>query len=224
MNCDKTYIRNICAFILAGFILGILLLYTINDYRIYDFPDTHGTLKNPKIQPFIGQFTLSQNDPSESQEKYEKRENKVVHEVTSTVKSGCRDDINHIHLTKCHNLSDFLFKYPWAEFENSIGKECETYYRQSLIDGVQKFAFKEPLVTINKTCHPPPLLDPKDINCSDYPHAFRPNKYKQPIKVAHAIQLGFDADSLEIHLNEIYDVVDYFFILEATRVHCKILR
>ena len=64
---------------------------------------------------------------------------------------------------------------------------------------------------INETCVPPELLNPKEINCSKYPMAFRDHKYNTPVKVAHAIQLGFDADSLEIHLNEINDVVDYFF-------------
>jgi hypothetical protein len=35
------------------------------------------------------------------------------------------------------------------------------------------------------------------------------------------VQLGFDVDVLEIHLRELYDVVDYFFILESTRTHFK---
>jgi len=38
-------------------------------------------------------------------------------------------------------------------------------------------------------------------------------------KVGHAIQLGFDIDILEIHLNELCDVVDKFFILEFARQH-----
>ena len=121
-------------------------------------------------------------------------------------------------------LSDYLFNFPWTKFENSINNECEKFYRQSLIDGLQKYALQEPRVKINTSCHPPPLPQPKDIICSNYPHAFLPNQYKTPVKVAHAIQLGFDADSLEIHLNEIYDVIDHFFILESTRIHCKILR
>jgi len=38
------------------------------------------------------------------------------------------------------------------------------------------------------------------------------------------IQLGFDIDVLEVHLRELYDVVDYFFILESTRSHFKLLK
>ena len=123
-----------------------------------------------------------------------------------------------------YTLSEYLFDFPWKKFEESMKTETETLYRQKLIDGIQKYAYQEPLIPVNDSCTPPPLLNPKDIICSNFPEAFLSNKYETPVKVAHAIQLGFDADNLEIHLNEIYDVIDYFFILEATRIHCKILR
>lgn len=121
-------------------------------------------------------------------------------------------------------LSDYLFDFPWKKFQASMKSPKENIYRQKLIDGLQDFAFMEPLFPINQSCKAPPLLEEKDINCLNYKNAFLPEKNEVPVKVAHAIQLGFDADSLEIHLNEIYDVVDYFFILEATRIHCKTLR
>ena len=35
-------------------------------------------------------------------------------------------------------------------------------------------------------------------------------------------QLGFDADVLEIHLNELDAVIDRFFIIESTRTHNKV--
>ena len=127
-------------------------------------------------------------------------------------------------LTRTENLSDFLFDFPWEKLEEGINNASVTSYRQRLVDGLQKFALQEPLVPINESCRHTNLLDPKDIKCSDYPMAFRNNKYETPVKVAHAIQLGFDADSLEIHLNEIYDIVDHFFILEATRLHCLGMR
>lgn len=38
------------------------------------------------------------------------------------------------------------------------------------------------------------------------------------------LQFGFDVDSLEIHLNELYDNVDKFFILESTRTHFRTVR
>jgi len=42
-----------------------------------------------------------------------------------------------------------------------------------------------------------------------------------PARVAHLIQFGGDADVLEVHLNEIYEIVDKFFILESVRTHYK---
>lgn len=43
------------------------------------------------------------------------------------------------------------------------------------------------------------------------------------IQILHTqyTQLGFDADILEIHLNELDDVVNNFFIIESTRTHNK---
>ena len=121
-------------------------------------------------------------------------------------------------------LSDYLFNFPWDGFETSMRTAKEDLYRQELIDGLQRYAIQEPPVPINKRCTPPLLTNPKDIVCSKYPDAFLPNKYTKPSKIAIAIQLGFDADTLEIYLNEVYDVIDYFFIVEATRVHCKTLQ
>ena len=121
-------------------------------------------------------------------------------------------------------LSGYLYNFPWEEFEQSMNTRQEFQYRQALIDGMQKFAYMEPLTPVNMSCSPPPLLNSEDIRCSDYPDAFLQDKYITPVKLAHAIILGFDADILEIHLNEVYEVIDYFFIIESPRVHCKLLR
>ena len=155
-------------------------------------------------------------------------------ELAADTKHAVEQDAVHRNASEGTNLtmhttttlSDTLFAFPWKSFEDSIVNHTsdERAYRQKLIDQLQIYAYQEPLVPTNNSCEPPPLLDPKDISCSDYPDAFLPNKYAAPVKVAHAIQLGFDADTLEIHLNELYDVVDYFFILEATKIHCKTLR
>ena len=123
-----------------------------------------------------------------------------------------------------NTLSGYLYNFPWEEFEESMNTRQELQYRQALIDGIQKFAYMEPLTPINVSCSPPPLLNSEDITCSDYPDAFLQDKYKTPVKLAHAILLGYDADILEIHLNEVYEVIDHFFIIESPRVHCKLLR
>ena len=121
----------------------------------------------------------------------------------------------------------YMFRnFPWDELEERP-KGNKTIYvkrRQSLIDKIEKFAYLEPKIPIDKSCHPPNLINVSSIDCSKYPSAFLPNKSDQNIKVGHAIQLGFDVDTLEIHLNEIYDVIDYFFIIESTRIHCESFR
>jgi len=45
-----------------------------------------------------------------------------------------------------------------------------------------------------------------------------------PRKVAHMVQFGFDVDVLEIHLHELYDVVDRFVVVEAISAHGKAKR
>ena len=123
-------------------------------------------------------------------------------------------------------MSYMLRNFPWDELEEGP-KGNKTMYvkrRQSLIDKIEKFAYLEPKIPIDKSCHPPNLINVSSIDCSKYPSAFLPNKSDQNIKVGHAIQLGFDVDTLEIHLNEIYDVIDYFFIIESTRIHCESFR
>jgi hypothetical protein len=85
--------------------------------------------------------------------------------------------------------------------------------------GLVDFNYQEPQVAINSTCSPPALLTPDEIRCEDYPTAQFKGKRKQPAKVGHAIQFGFDVDTLEVHLNELYHVVDKFFIVEWTESH-----
>ena len=123
-------------------------------------------------------------------------------------------------------MSSMLSDFPWKELEKGAENNQSLYlkHRQSLIDKIEKFAYLEPNVQINTTCHAPNLVDPSTINCAKYPNAFLPNKFNKTVKVGHAIQLGFDVDTLEIHLNEIYDVIDFFFIIESTHIHCESFR
>ena len=44
-----------------------------------------------------------------------------------------------------------------------------------------------------------------------------------PRRVGHAIPLGFDIDTLEIHLRELQGVVDKVFIIEWNMPHNRIL-
>ena len=142
-----------------------------------------------------------------------------------SLKPSNQTPIESHRLENVLNLRNVLFDFRWEMLEPNINSSDRYHHRQRLIDQLQQFAFQEPHIPINQSCTPPKLIEPKNIICSNYPDAFlATEKYTQPVKMGHAIQLGFDADSLEIHLNEVFDVIDYFFILEATSVHCKTLK
>ncbi len=77
----------------------------------------------------------------------------------------------------------------------------------------------EPLVSVNQSCKPPPLPSQSEVNCTQYPNAFNGVKRNESMKIGAIFQFGFDVDVLEIHLNELYGVVDIFFIIESTHAH-----
>ena len=135
----------------------------------------------------------------------------ILEEEDALIDNGVRTEVN----TRSDGqgafhqfLATFQWNKPWAEDE-----------WQSFFLGLSDFNYMEPQVAIDSTCLPPALLTPDEIRCEDYPTAQFKGKRKQPAKVGHAIQFGFDVDTLEIHLNELYDVVDKFFIVEWTESH-----
>ena len=125
------------------------------------------------------------------------------------------------------NSSKFLkvlSNYPFTSFNMALksgSKDQISKYLARVIISLSKYVIKEPNVQINEDCKPPPLLEAHDINCSAYPSAFNGTSRKFPAKVAHLIQFGDDVDVLEILLREIFDIVDYVFILESIRTHNK---
>lgn len=83
---------------------------------------------------------------------------------------------------------------------------------------VFKSIIQEPFVPIHPKCNIPEL--PVHPDCTaPVDNLFTGAIRAVPAKIGHAIQFGFDVDVLEIHLNEIYDVVDVFFICEWTLLH-----
>lgn len=93
---------------------------------------------------------------------------------------------------------------------------------QSFLLDVLEYTYQEPLVPIDDTCIPPPLVDPETIDCGDPKYSkaqFEPVRRAIPAKIGHAIPLGFEVDTLEIMLHEMYQVVDKFFIIEWTDSH-----
>ena len=115
---------------------------------------------------------------------------------------------------KCNatiSFKDFLSKSDFEQLENWTKDDLEKWFK-----GVQEFQVQEPLVPVNVSCEPRPLPLYNDTTCEK--KAF-PGGKNPPVKVGHAIQFGFDVDTLEIHLNEIYEVVDKIFITEMTITH-----
>jgi len=96
---------------------------------------------------------------------------------------------------------------------------------QNLIQLLQYFIIMEPKVPVNQNCVAPPLPAPETLNCSwsGYGTGFTGNFNKKLPKIGVLIQFGFGVDVLEVYLNEMYDVVDYFFILESTKSHYRTL-
>ncbi|KAM9985045.1 hypothetical protein ACTFIY_009486 [Dictyostelium cf. discoideum] len=116
-----------------------------------------------------------------------------------------------------HDMKNF----PWEEFKEAAktGLTNNTdKYSQMLILTLAKYLIEPPLVPINESCKPEPLPTPTNEVCGKYPEVFS-GKRDKPVKIGHLVQIGFDVDVLEIHLNELYDIVDHFFIIESTVTH-----
>ncbi len=137
------------------------------------------------------------------------------------------EDENIVNVSELNQMQRKHFKetfslFPWGEFEEAVAKvrtvEINSFTEQ-FIDELRYFLELEPFVPVNQQCKPPSLPLSSEINCTIYPHAFTGLKRTVPAKVATLVQFGFDVDVLEIHLNELYDVVDKFFIIESTHAH-----
>lgn len=120
------------------------------------------------------------------------------------------------------SFKETFLDFPWDAFEEVTAKHltAETVsYSKLFIDELTYFLELEPLVPVNQQCKPPSLPSPAEINCILYPDAFTGVKRSKPVKVGVLLQFGFDVDVLEIHLNELFGVVDKFFIIESTHAH-----
>jgi hypothetical protein len=114
---------------------------------------------------------------------------------------------------------------PWDQYEPQQQEQLhhQPWILQPLFRVAFEYAIMEPLTPINTTCQQPPTLlrePPSKHDCQEWKHsAFSGKVRSRPLKIGHAINFGFDVDTLEIHLREICDVVDKIFIMEATTSH-----
>ncbi|KAM9951805.1 hypothetical protein ACTFIT_002488 [Dictyostelium discoideum] len=119
------------------------------------------------------------------------------------------------------NFTQDMNNFPWEDFKAAArtGKTENTdKYSQMLILTLSNYLIEPPLVPINESCKPEPLPIINNSVCGKYPRVFS-GKRDKPVKIGHMVQIGFDIDVLEVHLNELYDVIDHFFILESTVTH-----
>ncbi|KAM9996602.1 hypothetical protein ACTFIZ_001551 [Dictyostelium cf. discoideum] len=119
------------------------------------------------------------------------------------------------------NFTHDMKNFPWEDFKAAArtGKTDNTdKYSQMLILTLSNYLIEPPLVPINESCKPEQLPIINNSVCGKYPRVFS-GKRDKSVKIAHMVQIGFDVDVLEIHLNELYDIVDHFFIIESTVTH-----
>lgn len=115
---------------------------------------------------------------------------------------------------------DVFLSFPWERYDYSLLKAPPSLTNE-FIYNMSLFIEMEPKIPIKNTCKPKKLESYNDIKCENHPSGLTGRKRDYPAKVAHMINFGFDADVLEIHLNELYPVVDKIFILEQRAAHFR---
>jgi len=115
--------------------------------------------------------------------------------------------------------------------ENSFFWYCfNKYYKKRWVKDIElaqydlyKWLLVEPAVELNRSCTPPPLIEPSKLQCkAQQPWGgFSGKIRKKPRKLGVAFKYGYETDILELHLMEVYDVVDKIFLVESTRAHIK---
>ena len=148
------------------------------------------------------------------------------------------------HLTFGHAMSTRL---NWTIYDEYTAPTKNNHHPAGILEFARHvyqlafvFAVMEPVVPINtnSTCRQPAVLKKPAVSSwmlamasssssslssecapNTVSNGFTGRVLEQPRKVGHAIQFGFDVDTLEILLRELYDVVDKFFIIEWTLPH-----
>ena len=101
----------------------------------------------------------------------------------------------------------FSFEEPLPQTSPPISKDPV-----STLAGLAALA---PPAPINESCPRPPL--PRVPACLD--SAFSGEALIRPRKLALMLLLGFEVDTLEIHLREAVGLVDVIFLVESTSTH-----
>ncbi|KAJ3222401.1 hypothetical protein HK099_002345 [Clydaea vesicula] len=135
-------------------------------------------------------------------------------ELNSIVRNDVKNSLSFMDTLKNFNFSNLI---NLIEIEDSNAMTQRLELNKLLID----FILKEPLVEVNNSCKIPSITMPTPLNCLTAGNRIFNGLKKDPSKVGILIQLGFDADTLEIYMHQVYDIVDYFFIIESTTSHLQ---
>ena len=119
-------------------------------------------------------------------------------------------------LPKLSVFAQKLQSHPWDKHQKAFdqGGNQLKKYNEKLLNTLSELMIIEPLVPINESCLPPPLSNPP--NCAAYPTIFNSTPLSTSRKVAIVVTFSFEVDTLEIILQQYYDVVDNIVIQEAT--------
>ena len=223
--------KRILAARLKSFVLIFCFSVMLLLYIVIVIEQEDEIYRSPNRSPNISfEHSLLENDVNNKDLNTRKSIVSMYQSKNATVKRNNLEDYSktkhNVVLPEHPRMSNMFQNFPWEELKQGAKNDKLLYnkYRQNLIDQIEFYAYLEPVAKINSSCTRPPALDSASISCSEYSSAFLPQKHQSPVRVGHAIQLGFDVDTLEIHLNEIYDVIDIFFILESTRTNCESFR
>lgn len=93
--------------------------------------------------------------------------------------------------------------------------------QERIMNDIIKIDIREPFYPVDQSCRVPQLIKYTEQMCEAAGPAFTGKLRKAQPKMAHIINFAFEIDVLEIHLNELYPVVDKIFICEAAFIHGK---
>eukprot|EP01135_Chromosphaera_perkinsii_P011778 Nk52_evm24s2496 gene=Nk52_evmTU24s2496 len=134
--------------------------------------------------------------------------------------SAMRGSLGYEHVSFLTDVG--RFPYSTLLDKQAKGSEEPTSHfalQQGMIDHLLPWVLKAPEVPVNTRCGPPKLKTITKEECAKYPHGLTGKLLDKTKKVGVVTMVGFEADVLEIYLQEVYDVVDYVFLIESTIIH-----
>ena len=99
----------------------------------------------------------------------------------------------------------------------NLPKESQEQIMQKIV----QIDIREPFYAVDQSCQVPNLVKYTDEMCAASGSAFTGKLREKNVKMAHIMNFAFEVDVLEIHLNELYPVVDKIFLCECIYIHGK---